>query len=203
MKILDVGCGNKSPQNTKKFFPLSKYYGIDRYDVFKGIDYKSINIEKFWNIDLEKSDLSELPNDFFDVIIMSHVIEHLKNGNEILSKLSQKLKQKGLFYIEFPSYHTSLLPSMKKKGITFNFYDDKTHLKLYRKNEIIKSLRKNNFKILRAKIYCNWKKILLFPLFLIIRYIKDKEEYLYELWWLVGWCTYILSIKNEQQDKNE
>ncbi len=195
LNLLDVGCGNYSPQNTKKYFPSCKYYGVDKYDVLNGKIHNSLNLEKFWIIDLEHSDMKEIPNYFFDIIVMSQVIEHLKKGSEVISNLAQKLKSNGMIYIEFPSYHTRVLPSMKKKGITFNFYDDETHVKLYKKKEIETLLINNNFKTIKIKTYFNWKKIIFIPFLIIIHYFKDKKEYLYELWWLVGWVSYAIAFK--------
>ena len=40
-----------------------------------------------------------LPNNYFDFIIMSHVIEHTRKGTEILEILSKKLKVGGGIYI--------------------------------------------------------------------------------------------------------
>src|SRR5581483_6747538 len=76
-RLLDVGCGFGSPTTTLRYFPRCHYYGIDRE--------RGANTEKdvacmkhFYELDLEQDSLDEVPSLFFDVIIFSHVIEHLQ-----------------------------------------------------------------------------------------------------------------------------
>ncbi|MFX1277457.1 MAG: class I SAM-dependent methyltransferase [Promethearchaeota archaeon] len=195
VRVLDVGCGNHSAQSTKKIFPHCKYFGLD-----KSLDYNNTEedfklMEKFWLINLDESDFIEIPNAFFDVIIFSHVIEHLKRGERVIHKLATKLKSNGLFYIEFPSYHTKSLPSLKRFGATFNFYDDITHIKLYKKKNIVQVLKNENFKIKKAKIYFNWKKLIFLPVLLAYQFSKQRLKCFHQLWWIVGWCTYIVAYK--------
>ncbi|MFW9936254.1 MAG: class I SAM-dependent methyltransferase [Candidatus Thorarchaeota archaeon] len=195
LRILDVGCGTESPFKTKKWFPAIKYYGIDKSSSYINHMEDLKKLGKFWSIDLENSTLEDIPDNFFDVIIFSHVIEHLINGKEVLLTLTKKLKLNGVFYIEFPSLHTKSLPSLSKLKITFNFYDDRSHKKLYNKNEILNILEKDNFKIIKARIFFNWKRILFFPFILFLKAKKELNKILYELWNIVGWCTYVLAIK--------
>lgn len=195
VKILDIGCGNYSAIKTKMLFPLCKYYGVDKvinYNISKE-DFQ--NMDKFWLLDLEKSDLKEIPDNFFDVIILSHVIEHVRNGNIVINRLSHKLKPNGIIYIEVPSYHTIFLPSLKKYDVTFNFFDDDSHKKLYRKDEIIKILLDNNFSIIKAKIYIKLEKIILLLFLIAYHFKKGRLKCLSQLWWIVGWSTYFIAIK--------
>ena len=92
--LLDVGCGNHSPSLTKFFFPKVNYYGIDKE--FYNIDDNDLKcMKKFYKKDLEKDDLEDIPNNFSDVVIMSHIIEHLDNGLFVIEKICQKIKQGG------------------------------------------------------------------------------------------------------------
>ena len=60
-------------------------------------------MEGYDEIDLSTEPLTPIPDHFFDVIVMSHVVEHLPNGLEVIRGLTQKLKSGGRFYLEFPS----------------------------------------------------------------------------------------------------
>ena len=93
--LLDVGCGNHAPSQAKAWFPFCKYYGIDKTRYNNCEDDFSI-MEKFYCIDLVIDDLCNIPDNFFDVIILSHVIEHLPNGLDVVKKLSEKLGEKVL-----------------------------------------------------------------------------------------------------------
>ena len=56
-------------------------------------------------MDLEELDFNNIPGNFFDVIIMKHVIEHLRNGDQVIEKLLSRLRKRGIIYnIEFPSF---------------------------------------------------------------------------------------------------
>lgn len=196
LKILDIGCGNHSPTFTKKYLPNCEYYGLDKLDCYNlnSEDFKKI--DKFFKLDLNRSKLDEIHDNFFDLVIMSHIIEHLIKGEEVLSNIIKKLKTNGLIFIEFPSYHTIYLPSLKKFGVTFNFYDDITHKRLYKKQEIIKFLKKNNYEIIKAEIYFSFKRLIFLPVILPYLYFKIGFDSLYNLWYLFGWCTYIIAKRN-------
>lgn len=99
IKLLDVGCGNKSPSITVSLFPKVEYFGLDKEDYNLTNEDKKILENKYFLVDLDN--LSELdnalPNNYFDFIIMSHVIEHTRKGTEILEILSKKLKVGGVY----------------------------------------------------------------------------------------------------------
>jgi len=101
IKLLDVGCGNKSPSITVSLFPKIEYFGLDKQEYNLTNEDKKILENKYFLVDLDN--LSELdnalPNNYFDFIIMSHVIEHTRKGTEILEILSKKLKVGGGIYI--------------------------------------------------------------------------------------------------------
>jgi 2-polyprenyl-3-methyl-5-hydroxy-6-metoxy-1,4-benzoquinol methylase len=100
IKLLDVGCGNKSPSITVSLFPKVEYFGLDKQEYNLTNEDKKILENKYFLVDLDN--LSELdnalPNNYFDFIIMSHVIEHTRKGTEILEILSKKLKVGGDIY---------------------------------------------------------------------------------------------------------
>jgi len=138
-RLLDVGCGNHSPQKTKYWFPHVEYYGLDR-EVYNNDQGDLSVMKEFYNIDLSDPGLlKQIPDDFFDAIIISHIIEHIHSGLAVVETMAQKLKKGGYIYIEYPSSRSVNLPSMKG---TLNFFDDRTHVKLYSLTEIIHTLQK-------------------------------------------------------------
>ena len=94
-KVLEFGCG--VGQNlrfikhkfgydiNKMLYPLLKSQGITTYD-----------------------SLDEIPNDYFDVILMCMVLEHLPNPFETLKILKTKLKKNGVIKIVLPQLDYSL-----------------------------------------------------------------------------------------------
>jgi 2-polyprenyl-3-methyl-5-hydroxy-6-metoxy-1,4-benzoquinol methylase len=95
-KILDVGCGAKKTKGA---------IGLDFVN-FDGVDVIH--------------DLNQVPfpfeNDFFDLITMSHVIEHVANIPTVMQELARILKQNGRLWIATPHY------------TDVNSYTDPTHL---------------------------------------------------------------------------
>jgi 2-polyprenyl-3-methyl-5-hydroxy-6-metoxy-1,4-benzoquinol methylase len=52
-------------------------------------------MDDFIQLDLTELNFEKIPDDSYDVIIMSHVIEHLHNGDQVLPLLFKKLKKGG------------------------------------------------------------------------------------------------------------
>lgn len=194
-KILDVGCGNNSPTLFKKWFAKISYFGIDR-EIYNNSELDLKLMEKFYQIDLTKLQFDEIEDNFFDVIFMSHVIEHLENGLDILKELIKKLKKGGKIYIEFPSTNSLSFPSARG---TLNFCDDKTHVQIYDLKDISNLLLKSNFRIIRAGISRDYLRILLFfisipyQIFSLIKYRKMTVKY--GLWDIFGFSHFIYAIQ--------
>jgi len=90
-----------------------RYHGIDRSRNYNLDQNDFAGMEFFYKIDLAKGNLSPVPNDFFDVIILSHVIEHITNGEEVVIQITRKIKRGGIIYIEFPTVKSTRFPRMK------------------------------------------------------------------------------------------
>jgi len=193
-KLLDVGCGNQSFRQTKYWYKNCLYFGIDKED--NSIDETDLSLmDKFCVVDLEVSNLEELEDDFFDVVIFTHVIEHLNNGLEVLSKISQKLKKGGKIYIEFPSIRSLSLPSAIS---TLNFCDDESHVRVYDIKEVANTLLKNNVRIIRAGCrktlngYITFILSIPLQLYSLLRYKKLHAK---GLWDVCGFADYVYGEK--------
>jgi SAM-dependent methyltransferase len=153
-------------------------------------------MDKFCGVDLEVSNLEELEDDFFDVVIFTHVIEHLNNGLEVLSKISKKLKKGGKIYIEFPSIRSLSLPSSAIS--TLNFCDDESHVRVYDIKEVANTLLKNNVRIIRAGRRKTLNGYIIFilsiplQLYSLLRYKKLHAK---GLWDVCGFADYVYGEK--------
>ncbi len=187
--LLDIGCGNHSPQITKLYFPKVNYYGVDITSYNNDeLDFKVM--KQFYHKDLEKDSIDDIPNNFFDVIIVSHVIEHLSNGLEVIDKLAKKIKTNGYIYIEFPSLKSLSLHSMKG---TLHFCDDNSHKKLYSLIDICNILLSNEFKIIKAGTRRNIWRIILTPIQLLRHPFKGGTY-----WDLFGFAEFCIAKKIEK-----
>jgi SAM-dependent methyltransferase len=202
IKLLDVGCGNKSPSITVSLFPKVEYFGLDKQEYNLTNEDKKILENKYFLVDLDN--LSELdnalPNNYFDFIIMAGVIEHTRKGTEILEILAKKLKDGGGIYIEFPSVRSLSFPSMEG---TLNFCDDPTHVKLYDVKEIANALIKCEFKIIKAGTRRNYVNLILTPLRAIYHLIKYRKIYGSAFWDILGFAEFLYAKKNQGYTNKE
>lgn len=190
-KILDVGCA-KSAVKTKKYFKNCRYYGLDYLDKSDIGEEELKVMEQYHKIDLGKNNLSDLSDNFFDAIIMTHTLEHIKNGLSVIEELAAKLKNKGVIYIEFPSARSLSLPSMQG---SLNFCDDPEHIRIYDIKEVANVLLSVDFKIIKAGIRRDLLKSILTPLtYLYFKCIRRMPAAV-SLWDICGFADYVLAEK--------
>jgi 2-polyprenyl-3-methyl-5-hydroxy-6-metoxy-1,4-benzoquinol methylase len=156
LKVLDVGCGSRSCDLTRLWLNVDEYHGVDK-EIWENDKASYVGLDRLFEIDLEKSDLREIPDAAYDLVIASHVIEHLENGLPVLEALTHKLRENGILYIETPSMRTINFPS----AIGFlNFYDDPTHKRLYFDSEVITLLQRSGLVVVHAGYRRDWTRIL-------------------------------------------
>lgn len=189
--LLDVGAGSGSPTKTKEFFPLCNYHGIDRGN-YRNSDADFKAMSAYYEMDLTELKFDVIPDNHFDVIVMSHVIEHLHNGDKVIQGLLPKLKKGGYIYIEFPGKKSLKLPSMRD---TLNFYDDSTHVRLFSFQEVSEILKKNHFTILKAGTRRHWPVILLLPFALVHQTFKYGYVPGGVFWDLLGFAEFVFARK--------
>lgn len=195
-RVLDVGCGNHSPSLTKKYFPDCVYYGLDRGDWNNdATDLRAMN--EFIHSDLESPHgLDVVQDGAFDVVICSHVLEHIAEPERIAKELASKLKRSGVMYVETPSESSLRLPRaadgwMGIRGC-LNFYDDSTHKALVDLRALARGLRADGFLVSRVQKRFLWRRVLLLPAYaaagLVTRgYIPSSV-----VWDVTGFAEYVM-----------
>jgi SAM-dependent methyltransferase len=192
LKILDIGSGSHSSTITKKWLPDCHYTGVDRDVSYDNTAEDIQNMDAFFQLDLTQLDFSKIPNDYYDVIIMSHVIEHLHNGDKVLPLLFSKLKTGGLFYIEFPCETSATFPSKKE---TLNFFDDDTHVRIYSIKEVANIFMSAGFKVKMAGKNRSWINIALMPIKIFLQYITKGYVRGGVYWDYYGFADYLIAEK--------
>jgi ubiquinone/menaquinone biosynthesis C-methylase UbiE len=192
--LLDVGAGSHSATKTKAIFPNCEYHGIDITKNYENDaeDFKAMS--GFYELDLTALQFESIPNNYFDVIVMSHIIEHLHNGDKVIEGLLPKLKKGGYIYIEYPGQRSTKLPSMKR---TLNFYDDPTHVRIYSVAEVTKVLETNGCEVLRGTTRRYWPYIALLPLTVVSETIKYGFIPGGVFWDIAGFAEYVFAIKKK------
>ena len=193
-RLLDIGAGNHSATITKKWFPNCEFHGVDLDKNYNNSEEDFRLMHSFYELNLELLQFEKIPDNYFDCILMAHVIEHLKNGDEVLKKLLPKLKQDGLIYVEFPGIHSTKLPHMKG---TLNFYDDPTHVRIYSVKEISELFRDNNFRVVASGTRRYWPNILLMPLKIFHNLIVYHKILPSIFWDALGFAEFVAATKNQ------
>lgn len=192
--VLDVGCGDNSPSLTKAFFPRATYHGLDRVD-YNIDEADRASIDKLYRMDLDTDSLDVIPDGSFDLIIMAHVIEHLRKPEEVVRALCAKLKTGGHFYLEFPTIRTLGLPSMEG---TLQFCDDPTHIYLPNPYDIANALLQSDMRILDGRVRREPIRAATAPLFHarnLARRLRGKRPHSRGLWDAKGFAFYMLSVR--------
>ena len=131
-KILDIGVAQGHC-----LFPLKKNGWLNLWaadiDVFNK-DLFERNEIKFSPIDLERDKFS-FEDDFFDVILSFHLIEHLHNAANFLNEVYRILKKNGVFVLVTPDWR-------KQYKV---FWHDHTHIHPYDKTSISRIMKCFNF----------------------------------------------------------
>jgi len=192
--LLDVGCGPHSVVKAKIVFPKCNYHGLD-ITKYETKDNGYTLMKQLYIADLVQDDLNDVPDDFFDVVMCTHVIEHIPNGIKVIERLTKKVKMSGYIYLEYPSVRTLSLPSISN---CFNFCDDPSHTRIYSIREVANILLANNYRIIRAGKRRDIMRIILLPAFFILDRFYYKHGYAGAFYDLVGWAEYVFAQRREK-----
>lgn len=187
-RLLDVGSGNHSASRIHAIFPNCEYYGLDMDKTYNNNPEDFEAMKDFYELDLTKLDYGIIPDSYFDGIWMSHVIEHLPNGDNVVSKLLQKLKPGGFFYLEYPGKKSTKLPSMYG---SLNFYDDPSHVRIYSVTELTKVFQEANCIIVKSGTRRNWFYIFGMPFHMIKSLLQKRKLEGHIFWDLLGFAEFL------------
>jgi len=143
-KFLDIGCGDGLTFHVaNKLYCGTANYAIEpdchsyRYLVDLGVEI----FQEYFNSEI----LLQLKSTKFDIILMSHILEHY-NGNEIVTVLEttkKLLAQDGVFLIE--------VPFLKTKKYYSNRKNDAPHLSFFSEKALSMALENAGFKVVFIK----------------------------------------------------
>jgi SAM-dependent methyltransferase len=199
LKVLDVGCGNRSCEIAKHWLNINEYVGVDR-EYWNGDKegYEGINRMVFADLEVDPS-LCEVEEGVFDLVILHHVIEHLSNGEAVLAGLFTKLRPGGMIYLETPDISTLNYPT----AIGFlNFYDDKTHRRIYETRALVSEMMRIGFVVNRYGRRRDWRRIALFAIPMLIYNMLYSLPFLRRLdarglWDFFGVASFVIATKQK------
>lgn len=98
VRILDIGCANGGLLGYLKKLGYNNLCGLDPSPICAETTKQKYDIETY------TGSMFELPDSFgvFDVIILSHVLEHIQDVSSALTNLKDILDKNGILYAEVP-----------------------------------------------------------------------------------------------------
>lgn len=188
-RILDLGCGPKHPYYVRLLFPRAVYTAVDLLPFESLPERTRVSIDHYRRCDLGAEGLTAVGEGRFDIIILSHILEHLLNGLEILDEACRRLAPDGLIYCEYPRLASTRMPSAYG---TLNFWDDPTHVRLYSLMEILNVLNGNRIRAEAFGVRRFWPRIAIAPVRVLHSLITERRLRGGDLWDLFGFAEYVL-----------
>lgn len=147
-RILDIGCASGS------FLNLAKQKGWDVSGVELSDYAAKFAIEKYnLNIFRGSFEESKFPDNYFQVVCASDIIEHLNNPHDFLAKIYQVLSNDGLLYLAFPnanSFYYKLFGFLAHYNHR-NYFLLPYHLCHFSPSSIRLLLKKTGFSVLKLR----------------------------------------------------
>jgi 2-polyprenyl-3-methyl-5-hydroxy-6-metoxy-1,4-benzoquinol methylase len=154
LKVLEIGAAyGETLYYLKQNEIASEVVGVDLFeDVKNKQNYK--NLDKFIFGNIEEIELNEYEN-YFDLILLPDVLEHLIEPKKVLDKLKKYLTQEGKIILSMPNIrHYSAMNKIFLKG-DFKYEEsglfDYTHMRFYCKKNIQELLEASGYTILKEE----------------------------------------------------
>lgn len=138
-RLLDIGC------SVGTFLDIARLKGWEAYgsDIDKdAVDY-CINTLRL-NVRLGELGVWDFSSDYFDIVTMNDVVEHLKNPLSILLEIKRILKKDGLLFISTPNINSVVAKIM---GIRWFHLKPQEHLYYFTPDTLKRILKKTGFKV--------------------------------------------------------
>ena len=137
-KILDVGSGSG------QFLYEMKQFGMEVYGIEPG-KFEEKGAKKH-GLKIKKSDLmsAKYPKNYFDIITINHVLEHVSDPSEIIKEIHRILKTDGSLIVGVPNFRSLAHKIFRKNWYQF---DVPRHLHNFSDKILEKKLKREGFKI--------------------------------------------------------
>lgn len=101
-RVLDIGCGaGDNAALLRERYPGCRVHGVTH--AAREAELASRYMERCWVFDIEDSLPADLPEQRFDALIFSHVLEHLRQPAVVLSRFVELLDSGGVVLIAVPN----------------------------------------------------------------------------------------------------
>jgi SAM-dependent methyltransferase len=136
--VLDVGCGDGSALQAMKALGFTRLHGTEIHPSRRSLLERK-GIEVVITSDITKAGL---PQASFDVVRLSHVLEHVNNPSETISKCWELLKSGGKLLLAVPNFDS---PARRVFGRYFCALQLPTHLYHFNRSNLRQLLNAHRF----------------------------------------------------------
>jgi SAM-dependent methyltransferase len=193
--VLDVGCLGYHQ------YRISKSMGLNQLKHF-GVDWgegKTAPADfNFRKADLNKDKLP-FPDDSFDFVVVSHLIEHLDHPVQFFGDCIRVCKPGGILYFEAPSERSMWVPGNPKNWddfYTVSYFDDPTHtLRVWTPQAFYRLARIYSCDPIKAGHLFSWIHRLLAPLTIPFCWLTGNRLLETCVWQTIGWATFMIAKK--------
>jgi SAM-dependent methyltransferase len=195
--VLDLGCFGFRQVN------IAENLGLHSLNHF-GVDFGDCPAQLPKNFVYRKADLSKekipFEDDKFDLVVASHIIEHLKDPVDFVAECVRVCRPGGFMYFEAPSERSLLLPGMPfqyDKFFSLSYYDDPTHIsRPWTPQAFYRITKYYSCEPLKVGYCISWKQRLLFPLTFVYALLTKNARLLESCCWgTFGWASYLIARK--------
>ena len=195
--VLDIGCLGFGP------YALARQLGRSETKHY-GVDYGDLSELRPQDFVFRQSDLNQGPipfaDDQFDLVVGSHIIEHLAKPIQFFGECARVCKPGGHIYVEAPSERSLLLPGFPFKHDSFfslSFYDDPTHAQRpWTPQSLHRLARYYSCEPLKSGYRTSWKHRISFPLTIPFALVTRNGQLLEKACWeSLGWASYLVCKK--------
>ncbi len=148
--VLSLGCGGGETEIRLKESG-KVVYAVEREASFKPKLEKILDRVIIADLDQDRLDL---PQDFFDCILLADILEHLRNPEAVLQGLKQYLKSGKYLVISAPNIrHASIIKDLLLGRWTYADAGilDRTHLRFFTLADLTKLFTRNGFELLHIR----------------------------------------------------
>lgn len=143
-KLLDVGCAGGIFLHALQKYPSWELFGVEPNKKTAEFGRRSLGLNIF-NGTLEQA---AFPDDFFSVVTLWDVLEHLPDPGNTLSEIRRILKPSGLVALRLPNYGSIEAKIFKKFWVGL---DAPRHLYVFNKRNIGELFQKKGFRVVELR----------------------------------------------------
>ncbi len=165
-KLYDIGVGWGHFANTAE----KMGFDVEGIEISETMHHYATND---LNLKIVKGSFHKIPvkENFYDVITLWDVLEHLEKPLEVLKKANRMLKDDGIIVIQVPQIDSKVAKIQKEKWPMLSV----EHINYFSKSTIKLALEKSGFKILKFKTSYELKLFLMFTVLPLLKRKKNKS----------------------------